>query len=153
MREKRKHVWIDRFQTLLFVRIFFYFVFYQVAAWSVVMIERSGFRALEAVLGEDAASYFIVFPVAVIVVVSLLFAYDAVKLAHRVVGPLYRFRKTIQAVTEGDEVQLIKLRDGDLLQDMKNDLNGMLRALAERNAVTLKGGTPAAKESVAPQGV
>ena len=35
---------------------------------------------------------------------GLLFIYDAVKLTHRIVGPLYRFRKTIQAVTAGEEI-------------------------------------------------
>jgi hypothetical protein len=155
MREKRTQVWVDRFQTHLFVRVFFYFIVYQFAAWALVLLERSGYRALEAILGPEAAGYFIVVPVGVSLVVSMLFAYDALKLAHRLVGPLHRFRKTIQDVTEGGEVSLIKLRDGDLLVDMKDDLNAMLNVLAERHAVTIKTtqGESAAKDQVHPQGV
>lgn len=138
MREQRKKVWIDRFQTLLFLRIGFYFVFYQVAAWAFVLIERRSYLAMEAVLGPEGATYFMVFPVAVVVVVSLLFIYDAVKFAHRIVGPLYRFRKVVQAITEGDELQLVKLRDGDFLQELRDDFNEMLKALEARGAITLK---------------
>src|SRR5438046_2025257 len=52
------------------------------------------------------------------VFLGFLFIYDAVVFTHRIVGPLYRFRKVIQAITAGEELTLIKLRQGDLLLEM-----------------------------------
>ncbi len=148
MREKRKKIWIDRFQTYLVVRIALYFVLYQAAVWAFVYLERSSFAAMEAMVGEAATRSCIFFAAVIVVFVGLLFTYDAVKFAHRIVGPLYRFRKTMQAVAAGEEVALIRLREGDLLLEMKDDFNEMLRALEERGAVTLKpvDAKPAAKQ-------
>ena len=52
-------------------------------------------------------------------------------------GPIYRFRKTIQAVTAGEPVRLIKLREGDYLLEMKDELNALLTFLQQRGLVTL----------------
>jgi nitrogen fixation/metabolism regulation signal transduction histidine kinase len=72
------------------------------------------------------------------VILGLLFIYDAMRLAHRIVGPLYRFRKTIQAINAGEELDLMALRKDDFLQDMKDDFNEMLKVLEQRGAVVLK---------------
>ena len=54
-----------------------------------------------------------------VLLLGILFILDAVKLTHRVVGPLYRFRKTIQALAAGEEVDPVTLRKDDFLQEMK----------------------------------
>jgi nitrogen fixation/metabolism regulation signal transduction histidine kinase len=136
--EQRKKIWIDRFQTWLFLRIAFYFLIYQIATWFLVIVERNVYVTLQDILGQDAAAYGLCFLVGVVVLLGLLFIYDAVAFAHRVVGPIYRFRKTIQAVTAGEELDLINLRKGDFLMDMKDDVNAMLKALEQRGAVVLK---------------
>ena len=51
MRNQRKKIWIDRFQTYLFIRIAAYCVLYQAAVWILVGIERSIFVALEGLVG------------------------------------------------------------------------------------------------------
>jgi nitrogen fixation/metabolism regulation signal transduction histidine kinase len=77
-----------------------------------------------------------------------VFIYDAVHLTHRVVGPLYRFRQVIRAVTSGEEVALIQLRKRDYLGEMKDEFNEMLKALEQRGAVVLKTTSGAQKELV-----
>jgi methyl-accepting chemotaxis protein len=138
VRQKRKKIWIDRFQTTLCVRIAFYFILYQVAVWSLIVIERNIYNVLEAVQGPEVAARCFLFLGGAIVVLGLLFLYDALKLAHRLVGPLYRFRQALKAVAEGDEVELMRLRQGDYLHELKDDFNDMLTALEQRGAVVLK---------------
>jgi len=38
VREQRKKIWIDRFQTILFFRIGLYFLCYQVVVWAFVVL-------------------------------------------------------------------------------------------------------------------
>jgi hypothetical protein len=139
--QKRTKIWIDRFQTTLSVRLAFYFLMYQVTIWALFWI-----NARIASLGDTSgaaasASGFVLTPL-ITIGLGLLFMYDALKETHRFVGPLYRFRKTIQAVTTGDDIRLVNLRKGDELQEMKDELNAMLRALEQRGAITLRGAVP-----------
>ena len=55
MRNQRKKIWIDRFQTYLALRIALYCALYQIAAWAVVVTERRMNTALEGALGPAAA--------------------------------------------------------------------------------------------------
>jgi sensor histidine kinase YesM len=138
VQEQRKKIWIDRFQTYLSVRLALYFVLYQAAVWALVLIEKNIFAVMEDVVGPGGGLGVFLVLVGVVVVVGLLFIYDAIKLTHRIVGPLYRIRKTLQAVAAGEEMDLVKLREGDLLQELKDDLNEMLKVLEQRGAVSLK---------------
>lgn len=138
MRTKRTRVWIDRFQTHLFLRIAAYFVLYQLAVWTFVYMAQSSFPGLQAVVGPSAAAYCIACAVGLVAWLGLLFIYDAIKFAHRIVGPLYRFRKVVQAITAGEPISLVALRKGDYLHDLKDDFNAMLKALEERGAIVLR---------------
>lgn len=149
MREKRKKIWIDRFQTYLSLRIAFFVALYQIGVWTLVLIARSMLGPLQEMLGPAVIGPWFVFLGSILLVVALLSIYDAVKFAHRVAGPIYRFRKTIQAITAGEEVRLLTLRKGDFLQEMKEDLNEMLQVLEQRGAVVLKE-LPAKKEQDQP---
>ena len=91
MQHKRTKVWIDRFQTLLSWRIAFYFLFYQAAVWAIVVIDANLSRGLANVIGPEFASKITWCLVGVMVAVGFLFIYDAVLLAHRIVGPLVAF--------------------------------------------------------------
>jgi nitrogen fixation/metabolism regulation signal transduction histidine kinase len=144
MREKRKKIWIDRFQTYLSLRIAFYFILYQVAVWSLFAIERNLFAAMEETVGPAGVALCFFILVVSVLLLGILFILDAVKLTHRIVGPLYRFRKTIQALAAGEEVDPVTLRKDDFLQEMREDFNAMLRALEQRGVVVLK--TPEAKK-------
>ena len=105
MREQRRKIWIDRFQTRLAIRIALYFLLYQAAVWSLFVIWRSISADVDAAMGPVWAGYCFLLSAATIVFLGLLFIVDAVKTTHRLVGPLYRFRKTIQAITAGEEAE------------------------------------------------
>jgi hypothetical protein len=152
VREKRKKIWVHRFQTYLSVRIALFLASYQAAVWSVILLRRSMVATLEGALGQAATASWSLFLAGTVVAVGLLFIYDTVRYTHRVVGPLYRFRKTIQAITAGEEVPPLTLRKGDFLQEMKDDLNAMLQALERRGAVVVRA-TGAGKEPAQPQSV
>jgi hypothetical protein len=138
VREQRKKIWIDRFQTSLFLRIALYFVIYQMAVWALFIIERSILVSISETLGPGAATYCSLFLVATVILLGVLFIYDAVKLAHKIVGPIYRFRQTVKAITAGEEVRLVVLRQGDFLGELRDDFNEMLKLLEQRGAVVLK---------------
>ena len=138
MRDKRRKIWIDGFQTRLSIRIALYFVCYQVIFTLLFSIGRGMIVDFLQLVGMEAIGFFILVSVVTLVSIGGLFIYDALLYTHRIVGPLYRFRKTIQAITAGDEVELLRLREGDQLQEMKDDLNEMLRALHQRGAIELK---------------
>ena len=60
------------------------------------------------------------------------FAWDAMRLTHRVVGPLNRFRRAMREIAAGESVRLVRLREGDELDDMQRDFNAMLDQLQKR---------------------
>jgi hypothetical protein len=138
MSEKRKKIWIDRLQTTLSIRIALYFVIYQGTVWPLIYLGRAITRSTASLMGETAAAYYWVFLVTVVLVLGYLFILDSIKMTHRLVGPLYRFRKTIQAITAGEGPELVQLRNGDYLQEMKDELNAMLNALEQRGAIAIK---------------
>lgn len=143
MRDQRKRIWIDPYQTHLFLRIVTYCGLYQAAVWTFVALERSLVTALEEVLGQGATFGFYLVMAVGAIVLGAAFVYDALTIAHRVVGPIHRIRKVIQAITAGDELELMSLRKGDYLQEVQDDFNEMLKVLERHGAVTLK--APAAE--------
>jgi hypothetical protein len=138
MRERRRKIWIDQLQTRMFRRLVLYFVLYHIAVWSLVLIERRVLFVSELFLGPGMAAYYFFFMAVPIAFLGFMFTYDAIQFLHRIVGPLYRFRQVIKAVTAGEPVPLITLREGDQLLEMRDELNEMLQALAARGAVVLK---------------
>ena len=144
MSEKRRKIWIHRFQTSLSLRISLYFILYQFTVWSLVLLERNIVDGMDELLGPAAAAYCFFFLAGTVVLLGILFIYDAIVATHRVVGPLYRLRQTIKAVTAGEEISPVAFRKDDYLLELRDDFNEMLRALEQRGAITLKGG--AAKE-------
>lgn len=144
MTEKRKKIWIDRFQTALSLRISLYFVLYAVAVGAILWVERSFLAGLERLIGHPLAPYAFLFQVLTLALVGLLFIWDAVRYAHRIVGPLHRFRTALKAVAAGEPVELLNLRQGDLLHEMKDEFNDMLKALEQLGAIQIK--PPEAKQ-------
>ncbi|MCI0640581.1 MAG: hypothetical protein L0Y72_25490 [Gemmataceae bacterium] len=152
-REQRKKIWIDKLQTYVFVRLAVYFVFYQVAAWTFLLVWREMSAGFAMLLGESAGAALSFAAAAVMIVVLFaVFIYDTLRFTHRIVGPIYRFRKTVQAINAGEEVPLIQLREGDQLHGLKEDVNQLLRLLEERGVIVIKK-LPAKQESKQPVSV
>jgi hypothetical protein len=132
---------------------------YQVAAWALFALCE-----LISVIGAERGAevpYFqnpLVRCSLVLLILTPPLILDALRFAHRLVGPLYRFRKTIQAIATGEEVEPVKLRKGDLLLDFQDDFNAMLRYLEHQGYVVLKrpaagGEQPQTEGLVAPAAV
>lgn len=149
MHEKRKKIWIDRSQTLLSMRIAGYFLLYQVAVWSMVSIEATLRSMMAQIRGDGVTGGFLWIAVAAILVLSVLFIYDAIRFSHRIVGPLVRFRHVCRAIRDNETVPLVQLRQGDLLGDFRDEFNEMLRALEERGAITIHSAKEKPAESAA----
>jgi hypothetical protein len=67
-----------------------------------------------------------------IVMIFLLpmFVLDTIKLSHRFAGPVYRLRRTIQAVAAGEAPRHVKFRDFDFWHGLADDYNKMIDRLA-----------------------
>jgi hypothetical protein len=146
---KRTQVWIDGFQSKLFIRVLAYWLIYQISLWNFLFVWRM-LQEGPGDLADQFGRFFLDnYPMLIcFIVIVPCFALDAVRFAHRLVGPLYRFRKTMQAVTAREPVRLIKLREGDYLLEMRDDLNAMLTYLQQRGVVTLvEPGTAAPNDS------
>lgn len=138
MRHMRRKIWIDRFQTSLALRIAYHCVLYQVATWFLVVFEQRIHPLADTILGPAGGTYLSILIVTSVVAMVMMSVYDAVKISHRVVGPIYRFRMAVRSITAGEVVAPIHLRDGDYLRESMDDLNEMLIALERRGAVVLK---------------
>src|SRR5262245_42254898 len=119
------------------VRIAAYCLLYQAIVWAFVSIHESIGLALAGTLGKRVAGLCFFFTAVSVLLVGFMFIWDAMKFAHRIVGPLVRFRQTVLAITAGEDVDLIRLRQGDSLQELKDEFNEMLRVLEQRGAVVL----------------
>jgi nitrate/nitrite-specific signal transduction histidine kinase len=136
LKNLRRKIWIDRFQTHLSIRIGLYCVLFQVAVLAVARIAM-GLEAMQDSLGGWVSCFAWFGAIGMLGLLGFLFIRDAIRLAHRVVGPLVRFRAALKAVAAGEPLSLIRLRKGDYLQELKDDFNEMLKALEEQGAVVL----------------
>lgn len=144
MAEERKKVWVDPFQTKLTLRIAGY-----LALFFVVFVNFLFAWKLWTEGPSDPARQFVEtvqgnLPVILCLLVLVpIMAWDTFRFTHRLVGPLVRFRKTMQAITDGEAVRPIKLRDGDYLTEMRDDFNKMLDELQKQGIPVIKPAHPA----------
>ena len=144
MSEERQKVWVDPFQTKLSLRIGGYLVVFFVVfvnflfAWK--MIDEGPFDPAQQFIDTLRENLPVI--VCLLVLVPVM-AWDAIRFSHRLVGPLVRIRKTIQAITDGEAVRPIKLRDGDYLTEMRDEFNKMLEALQKHGVPVNKPIAPA----------
>jgi hypothetical protein len=138
MREKRKKFWIDRFQTILFLRIGLYCLLSIITVWLMFSIWDQMGEVMHRMGTESVLATRLARSLLVLLVLAPIMIIDSIKFAHRLVGPLYRFRVTIKALAAGQPVDLVRLRKGDFLHDMQDDFNAMLKLLESRGACVLK---------------
>jgi hypothetical protein len=148
MKQQRKRIWIDPFQTKLFVRIIILCLIYQVALWILLIGTQQVVVCLETLLQQPLPGGRWVLTGAVLLLLAPLLIMDVVRFTHRLVGPLYRFRKIVQALADGEPVPRVRLRRGDFLHDFKDDFNRMLTTLEEKGLVVI---ADAAKDDTAKQ--
>jgi hypothetical protein len=133
---QRKRIWIDRFQTRITLRILFYCVVYQLSLWMIITALQMYVQSLDTLSGQP--TQLTLWALVPILAFLGLITIDAVRYMHRLVGPMYRFRKTIQAITAGEPVDPVQLRRHDFLQDIMKDFNDMLNVLEQKGVVVIK---------------
>jgi len=138
-KEERQKIWIDAFQTTLTLRIGTYLALFLVVLFNFLFawqLWEEGLGNLPDQYGRMLRHYL---PVAICLLILVpVMAWDAIRLTHRLVGPLVRFRHTIQAIARGEPVRPIKLRQGDYLGDLRDDFNQMLEALQRSGIPVIK---------------
>ncbi|WP_417850798.1 hypothetical protein [Thalassoglobus sp.] len=71
-----------------------------------------------------------------------ILARDLIKMSHRIVGPLVPFQNAVKKLKNGELVEEVELRDGDLLIEFQNDFNDFLRWYNKNNASNSTAQTP-----------
>ena len=51
---------------------------------------------------------------------------------HRIAGPVYRFRRILRSLTEGEVPEELHLREGDFFRETAEELNRLLQSLRQR---------------------
>ncbi len=150
MAEERKKLWVDPFQTKLTLRIAGYLVVFFIVfanflfAWK--MWEEGPIDPWRQFVETLQANMHVF---ALLLVLVPVMAWDTIRFTHRLVGPLVRFRKTMQDLAAGQPVRPIKLREGDSLTEMRDDFNKMLEELQKHGTPVLKPADPAPQQDAA----
>lgn len=76
--------------------------------------------------------------IAVTLLIELLLSipivfYLGIRQSHRIVGPINRIKRTLEAIGRGDFSQRITLREGDVLDDLAKAINQMAEQLEQRS--------------------
>jgi methyl-accepting chemotaxis protein len=86
--------------------------------------------------------WFLVLACALIVLVS------AIKLSHRIAGPLVRYKRNLRLVAEGKLPSPLRTRPGDYLAEEVECLNAAVAGIAERSA-TIRSASDALRTEIA----
>jgi hypothetical protein len=124
-----------------------YWLIYQVSLWNLVFVWRLLHEGPGNLL-EQYAQFCRDYAPALVGSLALLpiLAWDAVKFAHRLVGPVHSLRKTLRTMAAGEPVRPVRLRQGDFLTELRDDFNTMLEAFQRRGVPVLKPADPAAPD-------
>jgi nitrogen fixation/metabolism regulation signal transduction histidine kinase len=57
------------------------------------------------------------------------FIYRSIKLSHRFAGPIWRLRREMRRLNEGNTIEPLHFRKNDFWKDLAEDFNGMLQRL------------------------
>jgi hypothetical protein len=129
---KRTRLWVDSpLQWRLMGRLTLYLV-----ACSLVLFHVAFFYDILAnlpeVLNRGVLEFYVDFfarqtPLYIALIVVLpIFLYDMIKFSNRFAGPLYRFRRTMEAMIAGKPVTPVKIRKRDLHRDWLPTFNALI---------------------------
>ncbi|MBI4343112.1 MAG: HAMP domain-containing protein [Candidatus Omnitrophica bacterium] len=132
---KRRQYLVDRAYQLRFVTRLF-LVLLSIAALTCLVSSGLLWRNMY-VPHQDASPALMtaaLIAVSLTILVELLIAvpivfFLGIRHTHRIVGPLKRLRRTLEAIGAGDFSQRITLRNGDALEDLAKAINEMAEQL------------------------
>jgi methyl-accepting chemotaxis protein len=144
MSEERKKVWVDPFQTRLTNRVAAYLAVFFVVFVNLLFAWRLIAEGPVDPWRQFVETLYTNLPAFIVLLVLVpIMAWDTICMSHRLVGPLVRFRKTMQDIAAGEVVRPIKLREDDYLTEMRDDFNQMLESLQKRGVPVLAPVDPA----------
>ena len=138
-KQLRQKLFVNRaIQGRLLVRIGLYWFLYHGVLWMSLFLfryaEHRGAmqagalpRSFADLYQQFAREYFGVWVCAIAVAPIVL--WDLLKFSHRIVGPIVRFKNTLDGLSAGKKVDHVRLRDGDLLLDLQDTFNKYLGTL------------------------
>jgi len=82
------------------------------------------------VVVKTAANFILPLLIQTVIIVTVIVAIATIAVtlfvSHKIAGPLYRFKKVIEAMGEGDFLNQVKIRKGDQLQDLAKAFDDMI---------------------------
>jgi methyl-accepting chemotaxis protein len=132
---RRRNVLIHRMQLgfvlLCLGYVLFFLVVLSVALFTPLILALRQNTELSANLIRASNNYLYLhssfWPAAAIALVII--GLHAIRISHRVVGPLYRHRVVFQTMAKGVMPAAVHLRRGDFLQEQTDELNAMIEGL------------------------
>src|SRR5262249_53175602 len=130
---KRSQLWVDPgFQSRLLLRLVCYFVLFSFVVIHIgfvfqAMLEvgANGFRGIYELywdyLGKQAPLLYS------LVLITPILLYDLLKFSHRIAGPLFRCRRAMQQMAEGKPVAEFKPRKRDLMRELFQAFNALIK--------------------------
>jgi hypothetical protein len=148
MREERKKIWIHAFQTKMLIRIGVYWLIYLLTLWNFLFVWRLIQEGPGNLLEQYSRFVQDYYPPLILFLALLpIAALDAVRFAHRLVGPLVRVRRALRDLADGQAIPPVKFREGDYLSELRDDFNAMLEAFQRRGVPVLKPAEPAKEDA------
>lgn len=77
-------------------------------------------------------------------------AFNALKISHRVAGPMVAFRNAFKNIEDGDLKARVRLREGDYLEPLAADFNDFLDNLMRTRSMAASDATPQSAGSESP---
>lgn len=135
---KRKQYLVDRGYQLRFVTRVFMVVLAVAVVSSMLATGLLWMNMYRADLEQQTLLVASLISVATTLLIELLIAIPIVfvlgiRQSHRIVGPMNRLKRTLEAIATGDYSQRITLRHGDALEDLAKSINQMAEQLAQRH--------------------
>ena len=133
---KRKQYLVDRNYQMRFVTQLLMVVLV-VAALSALVASSILWRTMYFEEGSHVTLIACLIAVAITLLFELLLAipivfYIGIRQSHRIVGPMNRLKRTLEAIGQGDFSQRITCRKGDVLEDLAGAVNRMAESLEQR---------------------
>ena len=142
---KRKQYLVDRDYQLHFVTRMFMVVLAVAVVSSLIATGLLWTNMYRPELTEQTHLIVSLVAVAATLLIELLIAIPIVfilgiRQSHRIVGPMNRLKRTLEAIGSGDYSQRIQLRQGDALEELATSINQMAEQLQRRSPSSPSGG-------------
>jgi hypothetical protein len=148
---KRSRLWVDpAFQLRLMLRIGGYFLLYILLVWHfgffLDVMRGAAVGGVNKPMTELYVDYFAKQQPLLIAMVLLVpaFLYNLLRFSHRVAGPLFRCRALMREMAAGKVVPEFHPRQHDLMRDLFEAFNALIRRCNAQAAPAANGHAPAA---------